>query len=183
MDQHWLLFWFLSVQYYCFNQSWAKPLSQQRHKLLRIQRTGTSQSETNTCSCLTPHGDSLYSRYCWPPVSLCWAFYTTDCTYFSSHSILQKPLKCDWRLQVFPSVGAWGQLRDSALFNKQLHVIQSNWNYLIIMLNNNKAVVLFNVYSLTPLFKHVGCCLMATWFERCHYLWVKFSSYILYCRY
>lgn len=54
--------------------------------------------------------------------------------------------------------GGGGRKRDSALFNKQLHVIQSDWNYLIIMLNNNKSVVLFNMYSLFPLSKHIPLC-------------------------
>lgn len=151
------------MQYYCFNQSWAKPLSQQGHKLPQIQLTGTSQSETNTCSCLTPHDDSLYSRYCWPPVSLCNSRLLSVLYHllylFFKPQYFTKTFEVWLETAGFSISGCMGGgKRDSALFNKQLHVIQSDWNYLIIMLNNNKSVVLFNMYSLFPLSKHIPLC-------------------------
>lgn len=39
---------------------------------------------------------------------------------------------------------------EAALFNKLLHVMQSDWRYLITMLNTNKSVVLSMVSSLCP---------------------------------
>lgn len=36
----------------------------------------------------------------------------------------------------------WVHEEEAALFNKLLHVMQSDWKYLITMLNTNKSVVL-----------------------------------------
>lgn len=39
---------------------------------------------------------------------------------------------------------------EAALFNKLLHVMQSDWKYLITMLNTNKSVVLSMASLLCP---------------------------------
>lgn len=102
-------------------KSWAEPLSQQggAQATTRYDRQARRSPETTACSSLS----HFMTTICIPDtVDLpclfatvgCWAFYTTYCTYFSKPQYFtrrrrrkKKPLKRDWRLQVFQSAGAW----------------------------------------------------------------------------
>lgn len=127
MDQHWTLcFLFFLISAILLFQSKAG----QNHYHSRgpgrggtsyytVQPTGTSQSWNHRLQLsFTPHDDYLYSRYCWPPVSLCnsgllsvlyhllYLFFQAA-VFYNNNKKKKKPLKRDWRLQVFQSAGAW----------------------------------------------------------------------------
>lgn len=109
-----------------------------------------NHTHTHTCSCFTSREDYLYLGYCWPLLSLFttgnhWTFYRTYCTYFSNWSILQDLWDINgdcFFSQQWVHEEVKNPVNEAALFNKLLHVIQSDWNYLTFMLNNNKPVML-----------------------------------------
>lgn len=149
VDQHWILcFCFVFVflisaillfqskagQNHYHSSGWVGGTS-----YYTVQPTGMSQSWNHRLQLsFTPHDDYLYSRYCWPPVSLCnsgllsvlyhllYLFF--QAAVFYNNNKKKKTFEAWLEAAGFSVSGC--MKKDAALFNKQLHVVQSDWNYL-----------------------------------------------------
>lgn len=155
VDQHWIscsffilfIYFFLisaillfqskagQNHYHSRGRGWAQATT-------RYNRQARRSLETTACSSLS----HLMTTICIPDtVDLpclfatvgCWAFYTTYCTYFSKPQYFTTTTTRKKKTTTFE---AWLEAagfsvsgcmkKDAALFNKQLHVVQSDWNYL-----------------------------------------------------
>lgn len=124
-------------------KSWAEPLSQPggggAQATTRYNRQARRSLETTACSSLS----HLMTTICIPDtVDLpclfatvgCWAFYITYCTYFSKPRYFTTTRKKKTTFEAWLEAAGFSvsgcMKKDAALFNKQLHVVQSDWNYL-----------------------------------------------------
>lgn len=148
-------FLFLPVQYYCSNHSRAEPLSQQGHNLPQYKQQARHSLKSHTHT-HTPPAAVFHTS---------WKLFVLELLLTSAVSLQQStaehfiPLTVPifqtgvfyktfevWLETVFSVSGC--MKKKQLIFNKLLHIIQSDWNYLTIMLNNNKSVVLFTMSSL-----------------------------------